>query len=137
MIEPIKVDGLDQFVRNLRTLDAAVPKALRRAQNDAANLVVDWARPRVPRRTGRAARSVRAASTARATRVKEGGARVPYMPWLDFGGQGRKKGHPAARPFIKQGRYVWAGLAANRDQVAAKLTDALLDAARSAGVEVE
>lgn len=137
MIDPIKIDGLDRFVRNLRTLDADLPKTLRKAQNDAADLVVQWARPRVPRRTGRAARSIRAASTARATRVREGGKRVPYMPWLDFGGQGRTKGHPAKRPFVKEGRYVWAGLAANRDQVGKVVTGALLDAARSAGVEVD
>lgn len=136
MIEPIRVDGLDQFVRNLRTLDADAPKALRKAQNGAANIVVEWARPRVPRRSGRAARSIRAASTGKATRVREGGARVPYMPWLDFGG---KVGpvRSVSRPFKKQGRYVWAGLAANRDQVERVLAAALVDAARSAGIEVD
>lgn len=136
MIEPIRVEGLDQFVRNLRALDAGLPKALRRSQNRAAAVVVEWARPRVPRRSGRAAGSIRAASTARATRVREGSARVPYMPWLDFGGRTGPR-RSVVRPYRREGRYVWAALAATRDQVAVELERSLLDAARSAGVQVD
>lgn len=137
MIEPIRIEGLAAFTRNLRKLDADLPKALRVAMNSAATVVVDWAQPRVPRRSGRAARSVKARSTRSAVRVAAGGNRVPYFPWLDFGGEGRRPGRPARRPFIKQGRYLWAGYAANRDQVRAKTEAALLDAARSAGIEVD
>lgn len=137
VIDPIRIDGLAEFTRNLRKLDADLPKALRVAMNGAAKVVVDWAQPRVPRRSGRAARSVKARSTRSAVRVAGGGARVPYYPWLDFGGEGRIKGHPAKRPFKKEGRYLWAGLAAKRDEVRKVTEQALLDAARSAGVEVD
>lgn len=137
MIEPIKIEGLAAFTRNLRKLDSDVPKALRVAMNGAAKVVVDWAQPRVPRRSGRAARSVRVASTRSAVRARAGGARVPYFAWLDFGGEGRVKGRPAKRPFKKEGRYLWAGLASNRDEVRRVTERALLDAARAAGVEVD
>src|SRR5689334_15341087 len=83
--EPIKITGLAEFNRALRRMSTDLPKALRQAQNEAAGIVVDWARPRVPVRSGRAARSVRASSTRTAARVTGGGARVPYYPWLDFG----------------------------------------------------
>lgn len=136
MIEPIKIDGLASFTRNLRRLDAELPKTLRVAMNDAAQVVVDWARPRVPRRSGRAARSLRVASTGRAVRVRAGGARVPYYPWLDFGGRvGR--GRSIRRPFRREGRYLWAGYSAKSNEVRQITERALLDAARSAGVEVD
>lgn len=136
MIDPIKIDGLAAFTRSLRKLDSNAPKALRVAMNDAAQVVVDWARPRVPRRSGRAARSLRVASTGRAVRVRAGGARVPYYPWLDFGGRvGR--GRFVRRPFRREGRYLWAGYSANRSEVQRITERALLDAAKSAGVEVD
>lgn len=137
MIDPIKIDGLAAFTRNLRKLDSDLPKTLRVAMNDAAQVVVDWAHPRVPRRSGRAARSLRVASTGKAVRVRAGGKRVPYFAWLDFGGEGRVKGRPAKRPFKKEGRYLWAGYSTNRSEVQRITERALLDAARSAGVEVD
>lgn len=134
-IEPIKVEGLADFSRNLRKLDNDLPKALRVAHNQVAQIVVNWAQPKVPRKTGRAAQSIKAKSTRTESRVQGGSARAPYYPWLDFGGRvGRKKS--VKRPFIKGGRYIYAGLDANREQLTEVLTKSLLDVARQAGVEV-
>ncbi len=136
MGEAIKVDGLAQFVRNLRKLDADLPKALRIGFNDAAQIVIDTARPRMPRLTGRAASSLRAQSTRTAVRVTEGGRRAPYVPWLDFGGKvGRNRS--VRRPFIADGRYLYASFYAKHDQVRSAVVAALLDVAKSAGVEVD
>jgi hypothetical protein len=98
MAEPIKIEGLAEFQRNLRKLDSDLPKMLRIAFNDATGLVIDYARPRVARRSGRAAGTVKAKSTRTAARVSAGGRRAPYYPWLDFGGKGPGN-RPAARPF--------------------------------------
>lgn len=134
-IEPIKIEGLADFSRNLRKLNNDLPKALRVAHNQVAQIVVDWAQPKVPRISGRAAQSVKAKSTRTESRVQGGGARAPYYPWLDFGGKvGRKKS--VKRPFIKTGRYIYAGLSANYDQIEDMLVRSLLDVARAAGVEV-
>lgn len=136
MADAIKIDGLNEFVRNLRKLDADLPKTLRVAFNTAADIVVAYARPKVPRRSGRAAGSIKARSTRTAVRVSAGGRRAPYYPWLDFGGRvGRKKS--VKRPFIGDGRYLYAGLHAERDRIAAATVDALLEAAKAAGVEVD
>jgi hypothetical protein len=136
--DPIKVEGLNQFARNLKKLDADLPKALRVALNSSAELVVDRARPDVPRRSGRARGSIRPRSTRTAVRVTGGGRRAPYYPWLDFGGRvGRRRS--VARAFMKDGRYIYDAYfklkAAGEFQEA--LEDALLDVARQAGVEVE
>jgi hypothetical protein len=132
------VDGLAEFSRNLKKLDADLPKALRLALNQAADVVVDYARPLVPRRTGRAARSVAARSTRTAVRVVAGGKRAPYYPWLDFGGRvGR--GRSVVRPFLKDGRYIYEGYFRKKQsgEFVDVLNTALLGVARQAGVEVE
>jgi hypothetical protein len=138
MSDPVKIEGLAQFSRDLKKLDSDLPKALRVALNEAADLVVDRARPGIPTRSGKAARSVRKASTRTAVRVRAGGARAPYYPWLDFGGR-VGKGRSVVRPFDKHGRYLYAGYfklkaSGEFEQV---LTKALLDVVESAGIEVE
>jgi hypothetical protein len=135
-IEPIKITGLAEFNRDLRKLDAELPKVLRLAHNEAAQLIVDYARPRVPTKTGRAAASIKAKSTRTETRVSGGSKRASYYPWLDFGGRVGPK-RSVHRPFIKQGRYLYPALGANYDKFVALLEEKLIDVARQAGVEVE
>lgn len=136
MAEAIKIKGLAEFARNLKKLDSELPKALRIALNDAANVVVDYAKPLVPRRTGRAKASIKAKSTRNLVRVGAGGKRVPYFAWLDFGGAvGRQKS--VKRPFYKEGRYIYKGYFAKRDDFEGALTKALLDVAAQAGVVVD
>lgn len=137
MAETIKVDGLKEFIRAIKALDADLPKAVRVGLNEAAAIIVDYAKPKVPRRTGRAAAAIRPQSTAKLVRITEGGKRAPYMPWLDFGGTIRPRGQTKHRPFIKDGRFLYAGLADRREQVLAKVQEVLVAAATSAGVEVD
>jgi hypothetical protein len=131
----MEVKGLRELGKSLKRLDADLPKALRIALNDAADIVVDEARPRVPSASGRARKSVKARSTRTASRVVGGSARAPYYPWLDFGGRvGRNRS--VHRPFIADGRYIYAAYFRNRGKYAEKLEEALVDVARRAGVEV-
>lgn len=139
MPDPIQIKGLAEFQRNLKKIDADLPKAVRLAGNEAADLIVSNARPLVPTgpgKGGHAKSSVKARSTRTEARVSEGGKRYPYMPWLDFGGRvGRNRS--VRRPFLKDGRYVWKAFANNRDKIEETLTDALIEVARGAGVEVK
>lgn len=135
-IEPVKVEGLAEFNRNLRKLSSDLPKALRLAHNEAAQLIVDYAKPRVPRRTGRAAGTVKAKSTRTESRVSGGSKAASYYPWLDFGGRvGIKRS--VHRPFIKQGRYLYPALGAKYDEFEALLTEKLIQVAGQSGVEVD
>jgi hypothetical protein len=135
-IEPVKIEGLAEFNRNLRKLGSDLPKALRLAHNEAAQLVVDYARPRVPRKTGRAAGTIKAKSTRTESRVSGGSKRASYYPWLDFGGRVGPK-RSVHRPFIKEGRYLYPALGAQYDKFVALLEEKLIDVAREAGVEVD
>lgn len=135
--EAIRIDGLRQFSRNLKKLDADLPKVLRVALNESADLVIDTARPDVPKRSGQAARSMRAASTRTAVRVKAGGARAPHYPWLDFGGRVGKN-RSVVRRFNSDGRYLYPTYFDLRDsgRIQDVLQRSLLDVARQSGVEV-
>jgi hypothetical protein len=132
----IGVEGLAEFNRSLRRMDKELPKALKLALNGVADFIIDEARKDIPRRTGKAASSLKAASTRTSVRIRVGGRRAPYYPWLDFGGRtGRRKS--VRRPFIKTGRYLYPTLGKHRDHITDLLQLALVDVAQDAGLEVD
>lgn len=132
----IAVQGLREFNRSLRRLDSEAPKGLRLALNGVAAFVVGKIAPTIPRRKGKARASLKVASTRTAARIRVGGSKAPYFPWLDYGGKtGRNRS--VSRPFIKTGRYVYPGLARHRPEVAALVQEALEDLARDAGLELD
>lgn len=132
----ISVDGLAEFDRAVKELGEALPKVLQAVEDQAADAVLDQARPGVPRRSGRARASLTKQSARGAVTVSGGGPATPYYPWLDFGGRvGRH--HSVNRPFVKGGRYLFRGFndAQDRGELGDALNDALLDAAHHAGIE--
>lgn len=136
--DAIKVDGLQQFGRNLKKLDSDLPKAVRIALNEAVTDVADDAKGMVPHRRGKASGSIKPKSTRTLARIAAGGSRAPYYPWLDFGGSvGRKRS--VTRQFRKKGRYLYKAYFRARDSgaVQEKLEKALLDVVASAGIEVD
>lgn len=132
----VQVEGLAQVNRALRAVDAQAPKELRLALNSAAQLLIDRTRPKIPAVTGAARRSLVAKSTRTSARVGVGGKRAPWYPWLDFGGQGRRSGRPAPRPFIQEGRYLYPTLREIRPRIEAELQQSLQAVIRDAGLEV-
>lgn len=136
IVDVVQVAGLAQFRRGLRDLDRAAPRALRLAGNEAAQLVVDAARPMVPKRSGRAAASIKTRSSQSVVRVVSGGARAPYMPWLDYGGNVGKD-DSAHRKFEPDGRYVYPAFRRVRDQFDTVLMTALRRIADETGVELD
>lgn len=134
--DPITIEGLKEFRKQLKQLDKDLPKALRMAFNAAADIVVSEARPKVPSASGRARASVKAKSTQAAAKVVGGSKKVPYYPWLDFGGRvGRRRS--VARPFLKDGRYIYDAYFRNRDSFGELLVDGLTEVAGQAGLEVD
>ena len=134
MADAIRIEGLNEFVGALKRINSDLPKVLRVAFNAAGQEITDEARSKVPSRSGRAKGSVKMKSTQKLARIVGGSNRVPYYPWLDFGGTTPRGGK---RPWIKDGRYIYASYFKHREQLGPKLEAALIDAARSAGVEVD
>jgi hypothetical protein len=138
VVGKIQVTGLREFQKSLRDMDAGLPKLIRVALNSAAEELLDYERPRFPTKSGRARGSLKARSSQRAARIALGGSRAPYAPWFIYGGEGRRKGRPPARPFIKAGRDFgpYAALDARRTEITKIMQDALTELATNAGFEV-
>jgi hypothetical protein len=131
----VSVTGLAALSRGLKAMDAGAPKELRLALNHAAQTLVDATAPKIPVKTGAARRSLVARSTRTSARVAVGGKKAPWYPWLDFGGEGKRSGRPAARPFIGEGRYVYPTLRQIRPQIQATLQESITAVIRNAGLE--
>lgn len=132
----IKVVGLNEFRKGLKGIDRGLPKTVRIALNEVADVLVDAVRPKIPRRSGAAAASLKAQSTQTAARIAVGGPKAPYYPWLDFGGRvGRKRS--VKRPFHPDGRYIYPTLVEERDRIQATMLKVLAQLASSNGIEVD
>jgi len=134
--ETIKIAGIRDFQKQLKAMDRDLPKQLRIALNSASQLVIDYAKPKVPSRSGRARSSLKVRSSQREARIAAGGTRAPYYPFLDFGGS-VGPGKSVHRPFYTEGRYIYPGLRLNRDKITEQLETALTELAKSAGLEVD
>lgn len=135
--EAIKIEGLKEFSKRLKDMDAGLPKALRLAMNQSAQIVLDDAKPKIPTLTGKARKSVKPKSTRTAVRVTGGGKRAPYYPWLDFGGRvGRNRS--VNRRFYPDGRYIYFSYYKKRasGEFQEALQKALINVAEQAGLEV-
>lgn len=134
-IDPIRIVGLKELQASLKRMDGESHKKLRLALNDAGNVVVRVAGPRIPFLTGAARRSLRAASTQNKLRVQAGGSKAPYFPWLDYGGRtGRNKS--AVRRFEKHGRYVYPAYYQEQENIRRLVSKRLQELVRESGLEV-
>lgn len=131
----IKVHGLRELQASLKAIDGESQKEIRTALNEALDDVVGKIRPKIPVETGAARSSLKAQSGQREARIKAGGARVPYVPWLEFGGRvGRKRS--IQRRFISQGRYIYPTYSRNHDLVVQSVADAVFGLIEKHGLDV-
>lgn len=136
MADPIKIEGLAQFRKSLKELDKNAPRALRVAFNSAAEVIVETARPKVPRGpTGRARNAIKLRSSQTEARIAGGSKKAPYYPWLDFGGKAGR-GRKMSRPFLKNGRYIYDAYFRRRDEFVDNLSSELDDVVRKSGLDV-
>lgn len=129
----LNVTGLRELRAALNRLDKALAGELRDGLKNAAGVVARDAARVVPKRSGRAAGSLRAVSRGNTVLVQGGGARAPYYGWLEFGGAvGRKSS--VKRPRVPNGRYIRPAIARNETEIVNKVADAFDNAARKAGL---
>lgn len=132
----VTVSGLGEFQTAVKGMATGLDKVERDALGVIMGEVIDYARPRIPHRTGRAAGSLKGRVSARTASVSMGGAAAPWAPWLDFGGEGKRKGRPPKRPFMKEGRYVYKALSVKQADIDDILSGAVTGLATGAGLEV-
>lgn len=130
----VEVRGIRQLNSALKKMEGDLDKQLRAAFLSIAERVSSDAAGRVPKRTGRAASSIKPKASTRGASIAFGGSRAPYYPWLDFGGRvGIKKS--VTRPFIKRGRYVYPAIEDDNQFIRDKTDEALERIARAAGFD--
>lgn len=131
MIPPdaIKIRGIKEIQAALKQLDGESQKLLRLAFNDAAAPIIKTAKrnmPSGPPVRGHVESTVKPSSGQRDARIRHGGTKYPYSPWLDFGGAvGRQKS--VKRKFIKSGRYLYPAFWKHRDEVQEAAEEALAE----------
>jgi hypothetical protein len=134
--DTVRITGLRELNAALKRVDTELPKGVRLGLNAGVEKLAGYIRPQIPSLTGHARQSVKPGSTRTAARLRVGGKRAGYYPWLDFGGEGRIKGRPAKREFIKEGRYVYPTLRKRKPELIEDLNTAIAGVVRSAGLEV-
>lgn len=81
----VSIDGLNKLRRGLNKLDEAAKQDFKLAGYNAAQIVVDEAKRLVPVRSGKLAKSIRAAKVQSGGKVYAGRASVPYAGPIHFG----------------------------------------------------
>ena len=138
----VQVEGLRDLQAGLRALDAQAPDALKGVFLEVSRDVVAASSGRVPRRSGKAARSYRASGTRRGASVRFGGPSAPYAPWLDWGGSTHVDGGSGPRdrvyrPFERRGRYLYPAIQGELENVQDRVVRAVEEVARRYGLKVD
>jgi hypothetical protein len=132
----VDVDGIPHVEAMLTALGEAAERELNESCSDSAEQVASRTRgliPLGPVPGGHARMSVEVENRPGAgAAVTEGGARFPYVGWLDFGGRvGRH--HSVHRAWIKGGRYLFRAYASVRPGVEPGMHENLRQACRETG----
>jgi hypothetical protein len=131
----IEVAGIKEFQRSLRLMDADLPKQIRHVMNASGEIVIRYAAPKIPTRSGAAKASLKLRSSQREARLAAGGRKAPYYPWLDFGGKVGPD-DSVSRPFITEGRYIYPTVRDRNAEIQEAMSDGLSALAAGAGLEV-
>lgn len=124
--------GIPELQKALKALGNGAEKELKSEFKDIAEEVAEAVRPKVPKRSGRAASSVKGRGTSRGGSIAFGGSKAEYYPWLDFGGRvGRNRS--IERPFVAEGRYVYPTIREKRDDLIRRTDDVIERLAKKAG----
>lgn len=123
----VGTDGLRDFRRDLKKLDADLAKGLTRELREEVAKVASEAGTLAPRLTGALASSYRPFVTARSAGVR---SRLPYAPVVEYGGTIRPRG---ADIVIKRSEPVTRAVIRQADAIVHGFGDAVERSARKAG----
>ncbi|MBO0880549.1 MAG: hypothetical protein J2P17_09430 [Mycobacterium sp.] len=107
--QPAEIEfiGLRTIRRDLKKLNAdEFPQAMINAGLAVSEPLAGRVRTALPFESGDLQRTVRTARIRTGAALRVGTKRVPYAPWIEFGGT-RRRPHISSRPFIRDGRYIF------------------------------
>ncbi len=105
----VQVEGMREFLSELRKMDTQWPKEMRLANKEAATVALPGVRRLIPVRSGRLKKSLRVLATQRRASVAVGSQkRVPYAHPINFGWPSRG---------IQPQEFMYRGLADSRPKI--------------------
>lgn len=138
---PVLIVGVEELAalrRALRTIEPATVKTLQKGLKQAAEIVAAEARSRIPVRSGRAQKSVRAGASGTNAYIAGGKSTVLYYGWLDFGSRTPRTG--SSGPWKGSGagptggRFIYPAIRDKFDEFRQAAVNAVDDATRKAGL---
>jgi hypothetical protein len=131
-VSGVRVRGLEEYRQALTAISDGLEGMQRVVLDQALSMVVGWARPRIPRRSGDTAGSLQLRHGATLAGVE---ATAVHFGWLDYGGRvGRALA--VQRRYEPGGRYLYPGLRVHHDDITEAMRQAYTDLVRRAGLEV-
>lgn len=131
----LEFKGLDKYRQGLDRISKKIPDAVLAAFAEAGDIIADTARPKVPRRTGAAQRSLRSTPSPRGVRVVGGSSSVRYYAWLEYGGRAGRNGS-VVREYVPQGRYIYPTYVSKRNDVERVLLNHVIRLFEQEGLKV-
>ena len=136
--DAVHVEGLKELRRALGQIDPVLQKNLRSRFKVIGDKVAALARRLMPKRSGRAASSVKSGVSGNVAYVQGGRKTVPYYGYLDFGGTlkptGKRRGTQERRR-IPGGRYLYPAIERMRPQTMREAAEAFDETARELGLK--
>lgn len=134
-VDPVRITGVVELQRALKALGNGAQTELRTVFAESASHIVAGATRRAPKDTGQLiAKGVRSKAEQRGASIVLGGKRVPYGPWLEFGGS-VGIGNSVKRPFVKGGRFLFPAIAAGREDLIEAIAAGITDLAQRHGLD--
>lgn len=133
----VRVDGLKELRRALGRVDPSLQKTLRGRLKTIGDKVAAKTRARMPKRSGRAAGSVKSGVSGNNAYVQGGRKTVPYYGWLDWGGTLKPTGGRRGtqhRPRVAKGRYMYPVIDEMRPEITRDAVKAFEETKRELGL---
>lgn len=128
----LHITGLNEYHQAVTRMADGTDAMCRTVLDASLDMVLDYARPRIPRRTGATLGSLQVRTSDARAGVE---ATAAHFGWLDFGGDvGR--GLAVHRRYDPAGRYLYPGLRVHHDDISEAMRQAFTDLARASGLEV-
>lgn len=135
----VVVSGIGKLQSALKKVDDETPAKLKEGFKRIAEMVASSARSKVPRRTGKAAASIKARASTRGGSIAFGGSAAPHYPWLDFGGSTKRRVGGVRREWkgnpVGEGRYIYPSIREKNREIREMTDDMLASVIKGAGFD--
>jgi hypothetical protein len=126
----VEIEGLNEFLRDLRKFEPAVSKGFRRRIKGVVEQVAVDARKRAPKKSGKLAKGIRPSVTNKGASLL---SKAPHAKLFEFGGRHPVFGHRDRWVFQPAKPHIFPAVRENEQFVNSEMLAALDDAVSEIG----